>query len=68
MHDQRRTKAQLCEELAALRARVAELEQARVAPLYAGEQIAQRQPGADRGLPGLERALDGIGTHAIFSG
>jgi PAS domain S-box-containing protein len=46
MHDQRRTKAQLCEELAALRARVAELEQARAAELRAGEPIGQRQPHA----------------------
>ena len=43
MHDQRRTKAQLCEELAALRARVAELEQARVAVPCAGEQIDQQR-------------------------
>jgi PAS domain S-box-containing protein len=41
MYDQRRTKAQLCEELAVLRARVAELEQARVAVPRAGEQIDQ---------------------------
>src|SRR4051794_1575052 len=43
MHDQRRTKAQLCAELAALRARVAELEQARVAVPHTGEPIDQRQ-------------------------
>jgi len=44
MHDQRRTKAQLCAELAALRAHVAEIEQARVDPPCAGEQIDQRLP------------------------
>src|SRR5215212_4505413 len=42
MHDQRRTKAQLYAELAALRARVAELEQARFAVPCAGEPIDQR--------------------------
>ncbi|MEO7908331.1 MAG: GAF domain-containing protein [Roseiflexaceae bacterium] len=42
MHDQRRTKAQLYEELAALRAYVAELEQARVGQPHAGETIDQR--------------------------
>ncbi len=49
MHDQRRTKAQLCEELAALRARVAELEQARVALPCAGVPINQHtlQDGSD---------------------
>src|SRR4029434_1377426 len=41
MDDQRRTKAQLQQELAALRARVAELEQARVASLYPAAQISQ---------------------------
>jgi PAS domain S-box-containing protein len=43
MHDQRRTKAQLCEELAALRARVAELEQARVAEPHASYDVRERQ-------------------------
>jgi len=42
MHDQRRTKAQLYTELAALRARVAELEQTRFAVPRAGEPIDQR--------------------------
>ena len=42
MHDQHRTKAQLCEELAALRMRVAELEQARVDPPCAEEPINRR--------------------------
>src|SRR5688500_1248794 len=43
MHDQRRTKAQLCEELAALRARVAELEQARVAEPHTSYDVRERQ-------------------------
>ena len=49
MHDQPRTKAQLHVELAALRARVAELEQALAAAPSAGEQINRRaqQDGSD---------------------
>src|SRR5213596_908862 len=43
MHDQRRTKAQLREELATLRARVAELEQARVDLSRAGHDARERQ-------------------------
>src|SRR5215212_7555105 len=43
MHDQRRTKAQLCAELATLRARVAELEQARDDSPCAGEQTDQQR-------------------------
>jgi signal transduction histidine kinase len=46
MYDQHRTKAELCEELAALRGRIAELEQAQAAPPYAGEQIPQQPPGS----------------------
>jgi len=44
MHDQRRTKAQLYTELAVLRARVAELEQARVELPRACESLDQRRP------------------------
>jgi PAS domain S-box-containing protein len=47
MDDQRRTKAQLHMELAALRARVAELEQARVAVPRAGDPIDQHAPQAN---------------------
>ena len=43
MHDQRRTKAQLCEELVALRARVAELEQIDQQLLHHSRDTRERQ-------------------------
>jgi PAS domain S-box-containing protein len=47
MHDQRRTKAQLFAELAALRARVAELEQARADSPRPGESLVQQPHSRD---------------------
>ena len=33
-----------------------------------GHDTAQREPGADRGLAGLQGTFDGIGTHDVFLG
>jgi PAS domain S-box-containing protein len=66
MHDQRRTKAQLCEELAALRARVAELEQARVALPCAGEQIDQRRLHDSRDARARQRVEQVLECHRRF--
>lgn len=55
MHDHRRTKAQLCEELAALRMRVAELEQARGDRPCACKQIDPQQPLDSRDLRERQR-------------
>jgi PAS domain S-box-containing protein len=68
MHDQHRTKAQLHEELAALRKRVAELEAARGGPPSSGEQgdgrDAQEQQRAEQVLMCQQRFFEQLATGA----
>src|SRR5688572_855318 len=68
MHDQHRTKAQLCEELAALRKRVAELEAAQGGPPSASKQgggrDAQEQQRAEQVLMYQRRFFEQLATGA----